>query len=95
MLRIYYYPELLFFSSSYFAALYRTVAVRGCFRLKELRIVVNSKYRYKATMSQYRATKVPVAAESLIAQINSQCKLVVRGTLKRENQKFDTKTNYL
>jgi hypothetical protein len=33
-------------------------------------------------MSQYGATKV--AEESLIAQINSQCKV---GTLRRENKK--------
>jgi hypothetical protein len=52
------------FFSSYFVA--RTMTVRGCFRLKELLIVVNSKYR--CTLSQYGDRKV--AAESLIAQIN-------------------------
>jgi hypothetical protein len=40
---------------------------------QELRIVANSKYRYGATLSQYRATKE--AAESLIAQLDSQGKL--------------------
>jgi hypothetical protein len=51
-----------------------TLTVWGCFRLKELQIVINSKYR---------ATKV--AGESLIAQINSQCKLA---TLRCENRKI-------
>jgi hypothetical protein len=41
-------------------------------------------------MSKYRVTKV--AAQCLIAQINSQCKLA---TLRRENQKFETKTKFL
>jgi hypothetical protein len=50
------------------------VTLRGCFRQKELRIAENSKYG--ATMSHYGASKV--AAESLIAQINSQCKLTIR-----------------
>jgi hypothetical protein len=50
--------------------LLRSVIVRGCFSLKKLRKVVNSMNR--ATMSQYGATNV--AAESIIAQINSQCK---------------------
>jgi hypothetical protein len=57
------------------------VTVQGCFRLKELWIVVNSKYG--ATMEQYVATKV--TAESLIAQINSHCKLA---TLRHENKKI-------
>jgi hypothetical protein len=43
--------------------------VQDCFRLKELQIVVNSKYG--ATMSQHGATKV--AAESIKAQMNSHC----------------------
>jgi hypothetical protein len=55
--------------------------VLACFRLKELRIVVNSKYW--AAMSQYSATKV--ASESLIALINPQCKLA---TLRRKNRKI-------
>jgi hypothetical protein len=55
--------------------------VLACFRLKELRIVVNSKYW--TAMSQYSATKV--ASEILIAMINTQCKLA---TLRRKNHKI-------
>jgi hypothetical protein len=41
-----------------------------------LRIVVNSKYGATTGMSQYRATKE--AVESLLAQLNSQSKLLCR-----------------
>jgi hypothetical protein len=61
------------------------VTVRGCFRLKELRIV--EKVRgYHVTVRNFES----IATESLKAKINSQCKLA---TLRGANRKkFDTKT---
>jgi hypothetical protein len=43
-------------------------------------------------MSQKRATKIHVAVESLVAQINSQCKLA---TLRRENPRNLTRKQNL
>jgi hypothetical protein len=68
VLRIYYYPEL-FWPKKPHTITVRSYKVRK--NKQELQIVVNSKY--KVTMPQSGTTKV--AAESLIAQINSQCKL--------------------
>jgi hypothetical protein len=56
------------------------VTVQAVFRLQELRIVVNSKYG--AIMSQYGVKKV--AAESLIARINSKCKLATQSHERRK-----------
>jgi hypothetical protein len=71
------YLEFTTFRSSYLF-FYLIVAP---YRLKELQIVVNSKYM--ATMSQYGATKI--AAECLMSKINSKCKIA---TLRRENRKI-------
>jgi hypothetical protein len=68
------YLELTTIQSSFGLKKPHTVTVRSYKVRKnkqELQIVVNSKY--KVTMPQSGTTKV--AAESLIAQINSQCKL--------------------
>jgi hypothetical protein len=54
---------------------------RGNFRLKEFLLVVN--YKYGATMSFYRGTKVAVV--SLTTRINSQRKLAA---LRCENRKM-------
>jgi hypothetical protein len=63
----------------------RAVALRG-FRLKKHRIVVNSKYR--DTMSQYRGTKV--AEESLVVQINTQCKIRVAAKTRKSENRLST-----
>jgi hypothetical protein len=56
-------------------------SVWDCLRLKEIRIVLNSKN--EATMSLYGASQV--ATDSLIAQINSRCKLPMQ---RRKNRKI-------